>query len=68
MLYLRAKLQVKRLYPPKSVMTIYYNLFSFYDHLMFSKIIENLGDVRAERTWGVRAEMALSLFFVGLQT
>ena len=35
---------------------------------MFSKIIENLGDVRAERTWGVRAEMALSLFFVGLQT
>jgi len=35
---------------------------------MFSKIIENLGDVRAERARGVRAEMALSLFFVGLQT
>ena len=25
--------------------------FPFYDHLMFSRIIENLGDVRAELAW-----------------
>ena len=30
--------------------------------------VENLGDVRAERAWGARAETALSLFFVGLHT
>jgi len=35
---------------------------------MFSRIIENLGDVCAERAWGAMAETALSLFFVGLHT
>jgi len=35
---------------------------------MFSKIIENLGDVRAERARGGKGRKALSLFFVSLQT